>query len=66
MTYNGYNISIGRPYALYIIKNIGQGPVPNQLKGGFSSAELAMKEVDSYLRKKGSKKGAKSNIASTG
>lgn len=63
MIYEGYKIEHVGTYAMYQIKRTGSGPVPNFLKGLYSSAELARKQIDSYLRIKG--EGSKNAKASS-
>lgn len=65
--YSGYNIEHLGTFPMYTIKNKGQGPAPNALRGYFQTVSEASKAIDGYLntKKKGivdgaSKDGSKS------
>ena len=66
--YKGYNIKGLGTFAMYEIKNKGQGKVPNALDGLFTTTVEAKKAVDGYLASlltKG-KRNAKKESASKG
>lgn len=52
--YRGYNIVGDGVFGMKIIKNIGRGALPNELKGSYSTAREATKAID---RVKGNKDG---------
>lgn len=57
--YKGYNLGLTGEFALIRIKAKGQGKIPNQLKGLYTSFKSAENAVDSYLNslKKGANYG---------
>lgn len=52
--YNGYNIIGDGVYGMKVIKKIGRGALPNELKGSYSTAREAIKAID---RVKGTENG---------
>lgn len=50
--YRGYNIVGDGAFGMKLIKNIGRGALPNELKGSYSTAREAIKAID---RVKGNK-----------
>jgi hypothetical protein len=52
--YLGYNIVSDGVFGMKLIKNIGRGALPNELKGMYSTTREAMKAID---RVKGNKNG---------
>jgi hypothetical protein len=67
MDYKGYNIEPMRTFAMVEIKAKGQGFVPKDLDGMFSSALDAKRQIDMFLNslKKGKSDGS-SKVGSTG
>lgn len=60
MDYGKYSINLRGTHALFDIKRKTSGPVPNILKGGFTTVRLAQEAIDGYEREKG-KTNAKPN-----
>lgn len=65
MEYKGYNIVHRGTHALFDIKRTGSGPVPKELRGGFTTTSLAKVHIDSYESNKGRKSNAKPKATST-
>ncbi len=53
MDYSGYNIGRDKITTLVVIKAIGKGALPKQLKSFFTSVGQAQKAIDGYVIKKG-------------
>jgi len=71
MEYKGYMVVPTRVGSFLEIKNKGQGPVPDPLKGVYTTRLAAHKQIDSYLTSllKGKTKGktnGKTKSTSTG
>jgi hypothetical protein len=49
MEYNGYFIENDNTFGMKKIKTRGSGALPNVLKGAFTTHQVAMKAIDSYL-----------------
>lgn len=52
MEYKGYSIVGDGTYGNKLIKPIGKGSVPKELRGIFTTAQFAMKHIDGYLKGK--------------
>ena len=50
--YRGFNIKAAVPWNLVEIKSIGQGPVPEPLRGMFTTKMSARAAIDFFLRNK--------------
>jgi hypothetical protein len=56
--YNGYNIDTDGAYGMKIIKTIGRGSLPLELRGTFTNTYMAKKAIDiSLATKKENKNG---------
>ncbi len=50
--YNGYNIDIDGSYGMRVIRTIGRGSLPNELRGVWTSEGSARKAIDLSRAKK--------------
>lgn len=64
--YKEYKIEFSGSFTGYVIKNTGQGPVPNNLKGHFTSKDFARQAIDRHLVSKKEKEDAKPKTRSKG
>lgn len=64
--YKDYSIQFSQQFTGYIIKNTGQGPVPNALRGHFTSKDTARQAIDRHLVSKEGKENAKPKTRSKG
>jgi len=59
--YRDYKIvSSGKPFSL-VIKPVGRGSVPSDLKGSYTNSTFAMQKIDAFLDKKEKGRGAEKN-----
>lgn len=65
MNYNGYTFHLLNGSPLVLIKNPGQGPVPKNLRGVFTTKQLAIEAIDRHLSTKENKSG-KAKVVSKG
>jgi hypothetical protein len=52
MEYNGYNIESDQTFGMKVIKNIGRGALPMELRGVFTTTHAAQRAIDISLVKK--------------
>ena len=52
MEYNGYNIVGDGTFGMKLIKTIGRGSLPLELRGTYTSITFAQKAIDMVLSKK--------------
>ncbi len=57
MEYRGYNIDGDKTYGYKLIKSIKPGSVPGALRGSFTTAAFAQRQIDIYLSTKEIKDG---------
>lgn len=59
MEYKGYKIEGDKTFALYVIKPMGRGTVPKELRGKYTSQREAMVAIDAQasVSKRGQKDG---------
>lgn len=55
MEYNGYKIEGDGTFGMKVIKPLGKGSVPMELRGRFTNTFFAMQAIDSYMEKKDGK-----------
>lgn len=65
--YKGYNVVPVRGFPMLQVKMKGQGPVPDSLKGKYTSRGEAHKAIDSHLASllKGKRRNAKTKSSGT-
>jgi len=61
MEYKGYEIVGDGSYGYKSIKPIGRGSVPKQLRGLYTTAQFAQKDIDAHIE--GSGKNGKAEIS---
>lgn len=52
MEYRGYNIDSDGTYGFKVIKPVKAGSVPGELRGLFTTAVFAQRQIDLYLNEK--------------
>jgi hypothetical protein len=57
MEYSGYNIVGDGTYGMKLIKTIGRGSLPLELRGVFTDSRMAQRAIDNTLSKKESSNG---------
>lgn len=60
--YKGFNIKAATPWNLVEIKSVGQGPVPEPLRGMFTTKMAARLAIDFFLTNKEIKGGEAKSI----
>lgn len=61
--YGGYGIVSDGTFGFKRIKSIGPGKLPKELRGSFSTTDIAKRAIDFYVDVKGNKNGKESSAS---
>lgn len=57
MEYKGFKIVNDGTFGMWLVKAIGRGSVPKELRGSYTTAVLAQKSIDVHTETKGKSNG---------